>query len=99
MKTIYQYCDEFKLNLVAKRHNTGEWNVRISHPWFRNPILSTSGNSFEQCMGILEGRSSVIENARTGIEKKNKLRNSHYERELANSHREDPEHDEWYERF
>ena len=100
MKTAYQYCDELRLNLVAKRHgSTGKWDVRISHPWFNNPILSVGGQTFEDCMAQLNGRVDVIEKARVGIERKNKLRDDKFAREAENAHRDNPEHDEWYERF
>lgn len=101
MKTLLQYCDELLLNIVAKRHNQEcTWDVRVSHPWFHNPILSvTKKATFEDAMAELNGRVSVIENMRSGIEKKNVLRASKEAREAANQHRDDPEHDQWFERF
>ena len=101
MKTLLQYCDELQLNIVAKRHNgDGKWDVRVSHPWFHNPILSAvKKDTFEDAMAELNGRVSVIENMRTGIERKNILRHDKAARQAANADRDDPERDEWYERF
>ncbi len=86
LKTIYEYADELGLNIVAKRHNgfndrPPQWDCRVSHPWFHQPLLSScSKSSFEECEKELNERAHVIENMRVGIERKNKEREEHAKR-------------------
>lgn len=96
---IFQLCDELEMNIVAKRHHsTKEWNCRVSHAWFHNPILSVTGATFEDCVSQMEAKRHAIENQRVGIERKNKLRQEKDEKARKN-YNHGAETDSWYDRF
>lgn len=80
MTEIEILCDDLKCNIVAKRHcSTGKWDVRISHPWYGQPLLTSANqDSFNEAMTDLNSRIQKLEGMRLGIERRNKDRDAKF---------------------
>lgn len=95
---ILTLCDELKLNVIAKRHPKSGWDVRITHPWISNPIVTACQKpTIEEAFEEFDSRRHAIENMRTHIERKNKAREEKWKQEEKNV-RYDTD-DEWVTRF
>lgn len=74
---LQQFCDQYKCNLVAKRHHqTGKWDARMTHSWYNNPVLSAcSYDNIDSCLDALETRLEKIpESMRSHLDKLNQMR-------------------------
>jgi hypothetical protein len=95
-QVLWSLLDELKLNMTVKRHQGGNFDARIYHPWMGNPILSScSKSSYQDCINEFLTRLHAIENARSGIEKKNKARAKRAEQESGNPTRDAEEYSQW----